>query len=171
MNDGSAPGETIELVIQAPAGARLATELPSDDLRLPARPTPPRPAHEMFGGMVVALPPSSRFEMPNFYARQAPRSPYKLGSDGATLKISMGNLRHDSKKRVPPFFVAFTSYEGAASFALGLKIHAHNLPEAARREVNVRITKTDRYSPLQLERSGGDDTEGHQDGDEEADDE
>jgi len=146
-NGGTAPGETIEIVVRAPAGVTIVVELP-EELRLPPRPTPPRDLQALHLGMLTAsrVFPHSQLFM------DKPASPFELECNGDRLRISAGTVRHGKTKVVPKFYFVFSTYETVHSFSFDYELHAHNLPAKTTGRLNVKLERGERMSELRLER-------------------
>jgi len=165
VNDGSAPADNIEFVVRVPSGLSIRSRLPK---RPPPLPDPPAAPQSLFE-FSSALP--MKFMAHNLVVSRAwrrdERPVLRTSKDKTQGRVRLGGIRHGAEPLViPKFYIRLESFERAKSFSFEYEIHCDNLPTPVRGDVGVRLEKTDRLSPLRLEKKPKGDDSGEDDPDE-----
>ena len=158
-NKGSAPAEHVEVIVQAPAAATLASRVPSGP-EVPKQPRKPKP---IFGldGLMATIRAAERSEAIGaaFFQKSASNPPeWKV--ETASARFSLRKLKHTYSERLPPLYFIVPPNPDARSFGFEYAIHSDNVVAVTTGRLNVVLDKkrgprTFRLS-LESEPDGGD---------------
>jgi hypothetical protein len=138
-NDGTAPGEYVELVLFAPDGIAWATEVPP--FVAPERPKPPVPRSHLERARGPRISPE-RVRPWAEMAAERDRPPRWVLSDGSQRAVlRLDKVKHQQTNTSPKLYAVMPSYEGMASFSVRYKVHADNLPAPLDGELHLKIEK------------------------------
>lgn len=144
-NDGTAPGEDIDIHLHFPDGFNLASEY----VEQPAKPKPPRAqtlketTHEMIRANrinpVAFFPRTTRADRPSEPPNVSRPTIRRKKSYDVDFKV--GRLKHNKPIRLDRLFVVYDSFESAKSFGIDYRINAGNVPREIKGTLHVILEK------------------------------
>ena len=146
LNDGTKPGEDIDVHMHLPDGF---TPFTKDTL--PDRPKPPAPPSEWKadsdGSGMFNLSPSHKYLLRGPEPRPVQSAPPNVS--GVSIKKTnshntenkVARVKHGTREKVARLFLLFDSFETASSFTIDYQLKVANVPEAVTGELNVKVTK------------------------------
>lgn len=145
LNDGSAPAEDVDILMQFPDGMRVM----GDDLfsRQPQPPTPPpqpKTAMEKLGEPMVALVSalSSNLATPVSISFPSNVSAPEIGGvSGQDVDVHVQHIKHKLREPFDALYVTFDSLDTARSFQIEYRILAANFPEEVNGILHIIIHK------------------------------
>lgn len=146
VNDGSVPAQDIDIILHFPDGFALynAATLPGP----PREPKPPGKPRSPLDSLHAAslsrvLDPVGRlpefWQMPVVPPHHNVSEPEIRRTNSYEVTIQVERVKHGLPEALDPLFVAFDSFDGAASFQITYTLHAENLPSKATGELHVKV--------------------------------
>jgi rRNA-processing protein FCF1 len=142
LNDGTAPGDDLNLYLHFPDGFKLF-----DEETLPAAPEEPKPPREPKSLMDSSIPDA---DMSLLHAAIAPsrEQPNAVTvsiqkTKSYDMHIKLKRVQHGVPEKLPELYVEFDSYESASSFGIDYEIRAANLLDPVPGRLGVIVEKED----------------------------
>ena len=153
VNEGTQPGESVDIHMHFPDGFRLLSEadLPS----LPDLPTPPAkprtPIDKLSNPDITAGLPSipnyrDMTTLVDFGIRGNVSDPEIERGNSYNVKLNVGRIKHNTSVPLPLLCLVFESFSVAKSFTIDYELHADNLPDMESGQLHVAIKKSARSS-------------------------
>lgn len=142
VNDGSSPGEDIDIFLHLPDGFKLVDNegFPKGPTA-PQQPTPPRTMIEMFQNIgrlnIPYLPRISPSVMSPHTRPDVPKGPFIKKTNSYEVSFSVQRLKHGFQTIFDPLFAIFPSIESVCSFGIDYRVLAANLPEEIKGDVHI----------------------------------
>ncbi len=152
INDGTQPGDSIDVHMHFPDGFLLLEEAELPEL--PEFPTPPskprtpidQPAMPGLASHMASLMPNAR-DYPDLTALNAfgvrgnVSDPDIERGDSYNVKVNVRRIKHATNEPLPTLCIAFESFSAAASFKIDYELRADNLPSAESGQLNIAVKK------------------------------
>jgi hypothetical protein len=144
-NDGTFPGEDIDVFLHFPNGFELKGKKD-----YPSEPKPPKPPEKPTSSILRALQPPYIADLMTPHNLMIPKvapppgnvSPPRIRtSKSYDVEFHVTRLKHGMRESFQSLLIIFDSFESANSFEVECKIHAANLPQPVNHKLHVVINK------------------------------
>lgn len=143
-NDGTAPGEDIDIFMHFPDGFKIVKKLPS----APHEPTPPgKPKTQMEKLMESNQSLTRLIDFPVIHPPNYSNTPPNISSPSIKrihsyeVNVHVQHIKHGFLEQLDPLFIIFDSYDTASSFHVDYRILAANVPTEISGQLHIVIQK------------------------------
>lgn len=145
-NEGTAPGEDLDIHMHFPDGFSLAT----DDVKRPTKPRPPKAQTTMERMQETIRAPylNSAAYLPRPVQPYRPSEPPNVSrpnirrSKSYEVDFTLGRLKHNQPICLDQLFIVFDSFESAGSFGIEYGINAGNVPHEVKGTLHIIVERT-----------------------------
>lgn len=138
-NEGTSPGENIDVWMHLPDGFTVVDKLASS----PVEPKPPyKPKHDFdFGGHPISLPMGIDRDI--FFPKIDAVDPNRLTirkTNSYEVQCNCKLLKHNMQYKINPIFIQYDSFVDMKSFSIDYILNISNVPHQISGKINVKIT-------------------------------